>query len=73
VAAAAVRLVAAWAFEQTDLERLEVFVAAENSRSLRVAQKVGAVREGVLRRRILLHGVFHDAVMHSIVRGDRLS
>lgn len=73
VAAAAVRLVAAWAFEHTNLERLEIFAAVENARSLRVAQKVGAVREGVLRHRILLHGTFHDAVMHSLVRGDRLS
>jgi RimJ/RimL family protein N-acetyltransferase len=70
VAVAAVRLVAAWAFQHTALERLEIIAAVGNTRSQRVAQKAGAVREGVLRRRLLLHGEFHDAVGYSIVRGD---
>lgn len=71
VAVAAARLAAAWAFQHTDLERLEIVVAVGNVRSQRVAEKVGAVREGVLRRRLLLHGVFHDAVGYAIVRGDQ--
>ena len=39
-----------------------------NLRSQRVAEAVGAHREGVLRSRLLVHGEFHDAVMYSIVR-----
>jgi RimJ/RimL family protein N-acetyltransferase len=70
VAVAAVRLVAAWAFQNTGLERLEIVVAVGNTRSQRVAEKAGAVREGVLRRRLLLHDTLHDAVMYSLVRGD---
>jgi ribosomal-protein-serine acetyltransferase len=70
VAVAAVRLLAAWAFENTSLERLEIVAAVDNTRSQRVAEKAGAVREGVLRRRIFLHDVFHDAIMYSIVRGE---
>jgi RimJ/RimL family protein N-acetyltransferase len=70
VAVAAVRLAAAWAFQNTALERLEIVVAVGNTRSQRVAEKAGAVREGVLRRRLLLHDTFHDAVMYSLVRGD---
>jgi RimJ/RimL family protein N-acetyltransferase len=73
VAVAAVRLVAAWAFRNTALERLEIVVAVGNARSQRVAEKVGAVREGVLRRRLFLHDTFHDAIMYSLVRGDRSS
>lgn len=72
VAVAAVRLLAAWAFQHTSLERLEIVAAVGNARSQRVAEKAGAAREGVLRRRILLHGAFHDAVLYSLVRGDRL-
>ena len=68
VAAAAVRLLVAWAFGHTDLERLEIVPSVRNLRSQRVAETVGAQREGVLRSRLLLHGTFHDAVMYSIVR-----
>jgi len=57
-----------WAFASTELVRLEILVAISNLPSQRVAEKAGAVREGVLRRRLLLHGVSHDAVMFSLTR-----
>jgi RimJ/RimL family protein N-acetyltransferase len=72
VAVAAVRLVATWAFQNTALERLEIVVAVGNTRSQRVAEKAGAVREGALRRRLFLHDTFHDAIMYSLVRGDHV-
>jgi len=50
------------------LVRLEVVVSVENAASLRVAEKAGAIREGVLRSRLLLHGRMHDAVMLAFVR-----
>jgi RimJ/RimL family protein N-acetyltransferase len=68
VAVAAVTLAARFAFESTDLIRLEIVCAVGNRRSQRVAEKAGAVREGVLRHRLLIHGTPHDAVMYSIVR-----
>ena len=64
----AVRRLAAWAFSGTLLHRLEIVVAVENERSQRVAEKAGAVREGVLRGRLWLYEVPHDAVVYSIVR-----
>jgi RimJ/RimL family protein N-acetyltransferase len=57
-----------WAMKNTDLVRLEILVAADNAPSLRVAEKSGAVREGVLRKRLLLNGVAHDAVLFSLLR-----
>jgi RimJ/RimL family protein N-acetyltransferase len=66
VATAAVRQVIAWARANTELERLEIVVAADNAASLRVAERV-AVKEGVLRSRLLLHGVFHDAVLFAVI------
>jgi ribosomal-protein-serine acetyltransferase len=69
VATAAVRQLVRWAFAYTDLIRLEVIVSTRNAASLRVAEKSGAVREGILRSRLLLHGVAHDAVLFSFVRG----
>jgi RimJ/RimL family protein N-acetyltransferase len=68
VATAAVRLIRDWGFRSTDLVRLEVVVAIGNVASLRVAEKSGAIREGALRSRLLLHGTFHDAMMFSFTR-----
>lgn len=68
VATEATRQLVQWAFQSTDLLRLEVVVSTRNTASLRVAEKAGAVREGVLRCRLLLHGVPHDAVLFSFVR-----
>jgi ribosomal-protein-serine acetyltransferase len=70
VATNAVRQLIAWAFSHTDLVRLEVVVSTQNAVSLRVAEKVGAVREGIALSRLLLHGASHDAAIFSIVRAD---
>lgn len=69
VATAAVRELSRFAFENTDLVRLEIVCAVANLRSQRVAAAAGALREGVLRSRLLVHGRAVDAVMHSLVRG----
>jgi RimJ/RimL family protein N-acetyltransferase len=71
IATQATRLLAEWAFRNTDLNRLEILVAIRNHPSLRVAAKAGAVWEGVLRGRLRLRDEQLDAVMFSIVRGDR--
>lgn len=67
-APAAVRQLAAFAFEKTNLVRLEIVCAAGNVRSQRVAEKVGAVCEGRLRNRLLLPSGPSDALMFSLVR-----
>jgi RimJ/RimL family protein N-acetyltransferase len=69
IATEAVRQAAAFAFRDTDLVRLEIVCAVGNDPSQRVAERAGAVREGVLRHRLLLHGEPVDAVMFSLVRG----
>jgi RimJ/RimL family protein N-acetyltransferase len=68
VATAATRLLVEWTFANTPLVRIEVVVSIENKASLRVAEKAGAVREGILRSRLLLHGRMHDAAMFAFVR-----
>lgn len=70
IAGRATRLVAAFGFRRLDLVRVEIVVSVGNDASLRVAQKVGARREGVLRNRIVVRDVVHDAVMHSLVPAD---
>jgi RimJ/RimL family protein N-acetyltransferase len=68
VATDAVRQVREWGFAQTDLVRLEVLVAVGNAASRRVAEKSGAVYEGTLRSRLLVHGTQHDAAMYAFIR-----
>ena len=69
VATEAARQVALFAFEATELNRLEILTAVENHASQRVAERLGAIREGVARSRLYLHGTAHDAVQYAIVRG----
>ena len=68
VATEAARQTAEFAFRNTDLVRLEIVCAVENRRSQRVAERVGALREGVLRNRLQVHGKAVDAVMYSLIR-----
>ena len=69
VATEAARQAADFAFRTTDLVRVEIVCAVGNERSQRVAARAGAVREGLLRRRLLIHGQPVDAVLYSFVRG----
>ena len=66
----AVRLLAAWAWAETDLERLEIRAAVKNVASRRVAEKAGAVLEGVARRRFRLHGRQEDAAVYALLRPE---
>jgi ribosomal-protein-serine acetyltransferase len=70
VASEAARLVVEFAFEHLGLERVEVMAAVDNAASRRVAEKIGAQREGVLRRRLVLQGEPTDVVLYAVVRGD---
>ena len=67
IATEAARQVIEFARAETDLVRLEIVAAVGNHASARVARKVGATLEGILRARLFLHGVPHDALMFSIV------
>jgi len=68
VASCAARLAIEYAFQNTGLIRLELVCAVANTRSQRVAEKVGAVREGIARSRLVLPSGPSDAVMYSVVR-----
>jgi len=71
VATAAIPLVARFAFEQLELTRLQLITALGNHASMRVAEKVGAQREGISRGRLRFKGRPVDAVMYSLVAEDK--
>lgn len=70
VATIAARRVARWGFDVLGLERIEIVAAVGNLASQRVAEKVGAYREGILRCRLRLAEVQHDAVCYSLIPSD---
>ncbi len=67
IASEAVRQVTQWAFREQSLHRIEIVAAVENLPSQRVAEKAGAVCEGVLRQRLILHGRRYDGVLWALV------
>jgi signal transduction histidine kinase/RimJ/RimL family protein N-acetyltransferase len=70
LATRAVRLVAAWAFEDERLERLELLTLVGNDASGRVAIRAGFRREGILRSYLPFRGRPVDAVMYALVRSE---
>jgi ribosomal-protein-serine acetyltransferase len=63
-------LAARYAFEKVGLVRVEIIIAPENGASLRVAKKVGAHYEGILRNRMVVGQAVYDAVMYSLIPQD---
>lgn len=70
IAPSATRLLARWGFEILKLKRIEIVVNTANTKSLRVAEKVGAFREGVMRSRLFDNKQSPDAVMFSLIPGE---
>jgi RimJ/RimL family protein N-acetyltransferase len=70
VAAAGARAAACLGFDTLGLTRLEIVVLPDNTASLRVAEKLGAVREGLARNRVLFQGRPVPAVVFSLIPGD---
>jgi [ribosomal protein S5]-alanine N-acetyltransferase len=56
------------AWDELGLVRLQAEVFAHNRASMRVLEKNGFVREGVLRKHVLKDGRFIDAVLYARVR-----
>jgi RimJ/RimL family protein N-acetyltransferase len=55
------------AFEELDMHRVILRVAVGNRASERVAEKLGFVREGVLRKEVFVHGVWMDHTLYGLL------
>lgn len=66
----AVRAVIDYGFRRLDLNRLDALVGVGNVPSLRLMEKNGFVREGVLRQHMLVGGAFVDSVLFSKLREE---
>lgn len=66
----AARSTVEFAFETIGIHRLEARAAVANGRGNGALAKIGAVKEGVLRRSFLRHGQYIDQTLWSLVRDD---
>ena len=70
IAGQATLLAARYAFEKVGLVRVEIVIAPGNVASIRVAEKVGAHYEGILRNRMVVGSEVYDARMYSLIPQD---
>lgn len=70
IVTSAVRAVLAHCFGQLKLNRIELRCAAGNEPSKRVAERLGFVREGVLRQEEYLNGAFVDQYVYGLLSID---
>lgn len=70
LAVIAVKAIARFAFDELGMTRLEIVAMSGNLRSCRVAEKSGAVSEGLHRNRLYLRGQPRDAWVYSLIPGD---
>lgn len=68
IATRAVALLLSYAFDELLFIRVHAQVFAENRASMRVLEKNGFVKEGVLRKHIRKNGVITDAVLYAKLR-----
>lgn len=66
----AVGAIGRWLLHDLGFERMELRAAVGNVASLRVAERAGLVREGILRNAGFVHGGRVDLVVYSLVRTD---
>ena len=69
--ATALVLLSRWALATLPLIRLQLFTDVDNPASMRVAERAGFAREGTLRNWYDLRGERRDAVMFSLLPGER--
>jgi RimJ/RimL family protein N-acetyltransferase len=67
LAVEAVTLLAGFAFAHANLVRVEIVAEPDNVPSRRVAEKAGAVFEGVARNRLVIRGVPVNGAVYSLV------
>ena len=65
------RLLLTHAFEEMDMERVQIKTDILNTRSQRAIEGLGAVKEGVLRSHMRrADGTMRDTVLYAVTRAD---
>lgn len=64
----AARVILRFAFEEVNLNRVQLEVFGYNTRAIRSYEKVGFVREGVRREVVFRAGKYHDVIVMAVLR-----
>ena len=70
VAKEASRLILEYGFERLGLNRIYLFTESENVVAQKLFERVGFVREGVIRQDILSRGKYADRIVYGFLRED---
>ena len=70
IVSSALREVLAWCFDTLGLNRVELRCATGNVPSIRVAERLGFTREGLLRQDECLHGAFVDHYVYGLLKAE---
>lgn len=57
-------------FKEMDLIKVEAPIMLDNKQSQRVAEKLGMIREGVLRKHMIIKGEFVDLAMYAVLKDE---
>lgn len=68
--AEAKRLLFDFAFDRLGLHRLEARIAVDNARSRRAFERLGGLREGLLRESFFKDGTYHDQHLYVVLEQD---
>ena len=66
----AVKMVVRFAFDQIGLHRVEAYVSTQNNASIRVLEKSGFQREGLLRKLLYINGQWVDHYMYACLEDE---
>lgn len=66
----AVKLLVAYGFDELKLHRIEAACIPGNERSMRVLEKAGFTREGLLRSYLKINGTWQDHYLYALVEGE---
>lgn len=64
----AIKIVLSFVFEQLQLNRLQLEVFSHNLRGIRAYEKVGFVKEGVLRQALYYNNAYSDEIIMAILK-----
>jgi ribosomal-protein-alanine N-acetyltransferase len=70
VGKAAVKLLVEKAFAESSMQRLTAFISTENEASLKLAQRLGFVHEGTLRKYFLIQNRWVDEAVYALLKSD---
>ena len=66
----AIKLLLEFAFNQLNLNRIEIRVFSFNEQGIRCYKKCGFIEEGCLRQAVYIDGEYHDIIILSVLREE---